>query len=848
MKSCAGPTGSAFQQPIEVFHRDELGLAATFVAPEPDYTLVPDHHQPVRLNRDPCRSQLHCASRLLDLELPGMKIGGKLLRTGGPPRDSPSNALQIASGGSQKSLNRLLEILKKSQMATMSRQIKRLYEFGPFRLDPQKRVLWQGSEPVSLTPKAIETLIVLVENRDRVVSKDHLMKTLWPDSFVEESNLSQNIFVLRKALGDSTQEKRYILTVPGQGYQFTEIVREVGNQTEGEDALIVQSRSLSQVVVEKGVLDSKRVWTGVIVLVLISICAVAAWWTHHRPAPMRKLAQRRLTANSPDLPVISAAISPDGKYLGYSDQQGIHLQLLHSGEVQNVPWPAGTGAGHAFWNFGFWYPDSTRFAADLVVPGKPISTWSLSILGTQPQKLIEDIDGAFGISPDGSAIAFSRGRASSEIWLMGPNGETPHKILAASTEEEYLDDVVWAPTGKRIAYIHVRDRVDKGEYSIESCDLNGTNKTTILSDDKLRDFAWIAPDRLIYSRNLQDYSSDFEADNLSELKVDAESGVPRGQPHQFTDWSGFEVNNLSATSDGKHLGLIRSTHHGSVFVEDIKNGTQVQNPHRLTIDDHSNIPLAWTSDSHEVIFASRRTQALEIYRQRLDGTSPLQLVTAAPAMDFYNARVSPDGAWVIVQGKPQNSDNYGLYRVPIEGGAPQLLFPVEPETTDYRCLNQQTNLCAYGRFATDRKTYIIQAFDLTSGKGKELLRIPIEPGANYHWGLSPDGSQIGILREDWGVNQIRFVSLHGGPTRTIPVKGYANLQSFDWGPDLKSVIVGASGPGGSTLLRVGLDGSAQAIWQQPQPLRLWGIPSPDGNHITMFGTSADANVWMIENF
>ena len=733
----------------------------------------------------------------------------------------------------------------------MSSQIKHLYEFGPFRLDPQKRLLTRGSETVSLSPKALETLIVLVENRHRVVSKDDLMKTLWPDSFVEESNLSQNIFVLRKALGDSTQEKRYILTVSGQGYQFTEMVREVANQTVVEDVLIVQNRSLSQVVVEKHVLDWKRVGLGAVVLVLISVGIFSLWSVLHRATPVAKLIQRRLTANPPDLPVLNAAISPDGKYLGYSDQQGIHLQLIQSGEVQNIPWPAGTNPGQAFWSFDFWYPDSTRFVADLVVPGKPISTWSLSILGTQPQKLIEDTDGASGISPDGSAIAFLRGHAfaPSEIWFMGPNGETPHKILATVTEQEYFDDVVWSPTGKRLAYILVHDEVEKGEVSIESCDLSGANRTIILSDDKLRDFTWVAPDRLIYSRNLQDYSSDFAADNLSELRVDAESGVPQGKPHQFTDWSGFEVSNLYATSDGKHMGLIRSTHHGSVFVGDLKkDGTQIVNPHRLTLDDHSNIPLAWTPDSREVIFASRRTQALEVYRQKLDGSSPLQLLTAAPKMSFYNARVSPDGAWVIVQGKSQNADDYGLYRVPIEGGVPQLLFPVEPETTDYRCSNKQTNLCVYGRFAPDRKIYIIQAFDPTSGKGKELLHIPIEPGADYYWGLSPNGSQIGILRHEWDANQIRVFSLHGGTTHTITVKGYANLRSFDWGPDLKSVIVGASGPGGSTLLRVGLDGSTQAIWQQPQPLRLWGIPSPDGNHITMFGTSADANVWMIEDF
>jgi len=85
-------------------------------------------------------------------------------------------------------------------MVTKPSQINHLYEFGPFRLDPQRRLLTRGADPVPLTPKVIETLVVLIENRERVVSKDDLMKMLWPDSFVEESNLSQNVFVLRRAL------------------------------------------------------------------------------------------------------------------------------------------------------------------------------------------------------------------------------------------------------------------------------------------------------------------------------------------------------------------------------------------------------------------------------------------------------------------------------------------------------------------------------------------------------------------------------------------------------------------------------------------------------------------------
>ncbi len=124
-----------------------------------------------------------------------------------------------------------------------------LYEFGPFRLNPQKRLLLREDEPVPLSPKAFDTLLVLVENSGKVVLKDDLMKAVWPDSFVEEANLSQNIFTLRKVLGDSPEQRRYIATVPGQGYQFTETVRVAG--AEVQDDLVVESHSRTRVVIEE---------------------------------------------------------------------------------------------------------------------------------------------------------------------------------------------------------------------------------------------------------------------------------------------------------------------------------------------------------------------------------------------------------------------------------------------------------------------------------------------------------------------------------------------------------------------------------------------------------------------
>jgi DNA-binding winged helix-turn-helix (wHTH) protein/tetratricopeptide (TPR) repeat protein len=130
----------------------------------------------------------------------------------------------------------------------MDRQAKHLLEFGPFRMDLEERVLMREQETITLSPKAFETLLVLVQHSERVVLKDDLMKTLWPDTFVEESNLSQHIFQLRKALGDKAHDPEYIVTVPGRGYRFAQKVEE---RIDPDGDLIVHSRSVHSVTVEE---------------------------------------------------------------------------------------------------------------------------------------------------------------------------------------------------------------------------------------------------------------------------------------------------------------------------------------------------------------------------------------------------------------------------------------------------------------------------------------------------------------------------------------------------------------------------------------------------------------------
>ena len=107
----------------------------------------------------------------------------------------------------------------------MSDETRHVYEFGPYRLDPGRKLLLRNGDLVALTSKALEILLVLVERSEHVVTKDELMKEVWPNSFVEEANLTQHISMVRKALGETPQEHRYIVTFPGQGYRFAGGVR-----------------------------------------------------------------------------------------------------------------------------------------------------------------------------------------------------------------------------------------------------------------------------------------------------------------------------------------------------------------------------------------------------------------------------------------------------------------------------------------------------------------------------------------------------------------------------------------------------------------------------------------------
>ena len=141
---------------------------------------------------------------------------------------------------------------------------------------------------------------------------------------------------------------------------------------------------------------------------MLVVGAVVAWFLMRRsPQPSAELTQKRLTFNPSENAVQTDAISPDGKYLAYSDGAGIHVKLLSTGDERVIPLPAGVPPG-ASWSLDSWFPDGTQLLADTAGAAAHHSMWTVSILGQSPRELREGA-GAWEVSPDGTRIAFSPG-------------------------------------------------------------------------------------------------------------------------------------------------------------------------------------------------------------------------------------------------------------------------------------------------------------------------------------------------------------------------------------------------------------------------------------------------------
>ena len=603
------------------------------------------------------------------------------------------------------------------------------------------------------------------------------------------------------------------------------------------------------------------------VAVVAALVAVAWFLMRRAPkstepsvGPSGELTQKRLTFNSSENPIQSDAISPDGKYLAYSDPAGIHVKLLSTGEERLIPRPAGVSAS-ADWNVASWFPDGTQLLANVEERGGHWSMWTLSVLGQSPRELRE---GAAGekVSPDGTRIAFEPGDRVHELWVMGSQGDNPQKVLGLE-ENEWFEIVNWSPDGQRLAFIRWKPNYrGSGEgVSIETCDLKGANRTEVLSESdpntSVEDFWWLPDRRIVYSQQ----ESDLETDNLWQVGIDGEAGTPTGKPTRITQWVGSGtslkagITSLNASADGKRLALLKSTTQAQVYLGELAaGGTRMNPPRRLTSDEATDEPLAWTPDSKALLFVSGRNGTYDLFKQGIKQEPAESVVTATQGMlGVATAELSADGAWILYNEIPkQSSTERRLMRISVNGGVPQFVMEmrVVRGVGGYNCARAPASLCVVQETTQDEKQLTLTAFDPLKGRGKVVRTIEKDPSANYFMSsLSPDGSTFAVPRTGEAEIHIRLLSLSGDSDREITVKGWPSPQGVEWSPDGKGLYCGSVSPQGGALLYVDLKGNARVLWQNKGaggPVS--GVPSPDGRYLAILGAVANSNVWMLEDF
>jgi len=713
----------------------------------------------------------------------------------------------------------------------MTQQRKRFCDFGPFRMDRQKRLLLHGSETLPLPPKAFEVLLFLIDNRNRVIEKPEFMKAVWPDSFVEEGNLSQNIFLLRKTLGDGQDGQRYILTVPGVGYRFVPEVTEKEVSEQQEQAPVKSPGEISAFRASHGL----RVAVCAAALVLALAIGLAVY-ARHKTAP-QALRETQLTTNAAEASLTAAAISPDGNYLTFADEHGLYVRQTASGETHPLALPSAARIYRLSW-----FPDGSKILATGISSESPVpSVWSISLLGGTFRKLGEDVEEAVP-SPDGSRILYTT-RLESEIWVMGSNGEEPAKILSGAAQDA-LGSLAWFPDGKRIMFLRFPL---VGPNAVESLELDGTQPAVIVSAHNLNASIFLRDGRLLYG--VWNQSGNDSALSLWEVRVDLTSGRAAGGTHSFTQWKNASIRDLSVTSDGQRLVFLKGAAQGDVYVGNLEqNGKALSVPRRLTLDDLDDQPSDWTPDSKSVLFFSNRNGTYDIFRQSIDETTAQALVENKRYK--IRPRMSPDGNWVLYYDPPGiNSWNerVRIARVPLAGGPTESVME-EQGLYVFRCTRPPFNRCIAGVLRP--KELVIYSLDPIKGKGPELVRIPVNADVEQpNLDLSPDGKSIAFISLNMFAGKIRVISLLDGSQRDVDVKGWNSLNHINWAADGKGWYVSSELALASTLLYVDLSGHATILLREPGFFtEIWGIPSPDGRHLALLRLNSGNNAWMLNGF
>lgn len=736
--------------------------------------------------------------------------------------------------------------------------------FGVYEVDPQAGELRRNGVKIKLQEQPFQLLTILLERPGEVISREEMQRRLWPaDTFVDfDHSLNAAVKRLRDALQDSADNPRFVETLSRRGYRFVAPV-----------AGAVASGQKAETTPQPRPLDIAR-WVAGAVL-LVGACIVVFWHVGHSTSAGPALRERRLTANSPDLPVYNASLSPNGKFLAYSDPRGVFVRALDTEESHPLSVPEG------FRVHGLsWLPDGAHLLVAAVDgPMERPSLWNVSIWGGPPKRIAKDSESG-SVSPDGMTIALLRSNwfSRTDLYLTSAEGNEERKV--AEISGYVFAPPAWSPDGQRLAYpkaIFWPGYSDE-KVELETYDLKSQKTDTILSDYRLQDgVTWTQDGRLLFS--LAEEPPNQVESNIWALHIDSHTGRPVGKPERIT--SGPDAKPLESVSiDGKRMAFLRTNIVPTVYTTEVNQRTkQVAPLQRLTMDELSNRPYEWTPDGKGVLFVSNRDGGLHIFRQDIDATIPELLVGAPYSTNIL--RLNPEGTEIFftnelseaegqksgdqaqtaaVKADRKNPENpepghefrsrmMQMMHVPLSGGSPQVLFE-EPGINNFQCARAPAQACLFSKFA--KGAMIFFKFDPSTGARKEWISVSnaSPEWEGYNWTLSPDGKVVALAKGKMHVStsaEIRLVPLEGGAEKVLHIPGWAGLSTIDWAADGKSIWASARLRGETrTLVNIDLQGRAKPVLEEKTPHVGWAIPSRDGKRLAILEATGNSNVWLLE--